>query len=677
LQLPEYLVKSKLIYVCITDLEGRYIYVNDSFNECYSFLRADFIGLDSLETVHESDRDVVSQAAMKCLQNPGESVPCFVRKPASESTKLWHLTNWELSAYFDEEGNLAGVMCIGNEVTLNDKHFDLLQVHPDSLIVLNANAEVIDFNFKEKHPLWQFKDSILSKNYFEFYPEDFRVEVRREFSTCLKEAVEGSFEYSIKNAQDGITYLKCYLSNISFNGSPHVLLLERDVTEEVKKSKLLIESSNRIENIWESMTDLFHVINKEGQIEYANSSWEEFFGIKGKDYIGKNIWELFPDSVNSQFYKAYNDAINNQKSVHFVEYYAPRDEWYDLNIYPNQRGVTVYTRNVTVTKKLEIKEKELKEQLNSVWDKLIDGYIKLNKNLEFTYTNNAWNALFGFKQNEVLGKAFIEVFPELLNDEILSLIELVGKTKEVKRHLSFFKKQELWINSAILPDGDGYNIFMQDASSQEKMKNAMSDLSFMTSHELRHEYAKLHSVINLLSVTKEDDQYLLKEANKSLIQINSLISVMNDKLTFNRDNSIRGNGNDYNEFDEVILIDDDHVINFINARVVRLLFKEAKVKSFIQGEKALDYLKQNDTSGNKLIFIDLNMPGFDGWDFLEAYSKFMVRSPVYVLTSSINPKDIERSLNYNEVVKFLTKPLSEEMLEAERIKPVGLSKQNL
>jgi response regulator of citrate/malate metabolism len=152
---------------------------------------------------------------------------------------------------------------------------------------------------------------------------------------------------------------------------------------------------------------------------------------------------------------------------------------------------------------------------------------------------------------------------------------------------------------------------------------------------------------------------------------------MNDKLTFNRDNSIRGNGNDYNEFDEVILIDDDHVINFINARVVRLLFKEAKVKSFIQGEKALDYLKQNDTSGNKLIFIDLNMPGFDGWDFLEAYSKFMVRSPVYVLTSSINPKDIERSLNYNEVVKFLTKPLSEEMLEAERIKPVGLSKQNL
>jgi response regulator of citrate/malate metabolism len=149
---------------------------------------------------------------------------------------------------------------------------------------------------------------------------------------------------------------------------------------------------------------------------------------------------------------------------------------------------------------------------------------------------------------------------------------------------------------------------------------------------------------------------------------------MNDKLTFNRDNSIRAGDKDVIEFDEVVLIDDDHVINFINARVIRLLFDSVKVKSFSQAEKALDYLRESDKEGRKLIFIDLNMPGFDGWDFLESYQKLQVKSRIYILTSSINPRDIERSMDYKEVVKFLTKPLSVELLEYERIRPLAGSK---
>jgi PAS domain S-box-containing protein len=325
---------------------------------------------------------------------------------------------------------------------------------------------------------------------------------------------------------------------------------------------------------------------------------------------------------------------------------------------------------------LESKEQLLETRLKDVWEKLIDGYVSIDKESKIIYANQAFISLFNLRESEVSGRSLEELIPELSEksqDFNIALQQTID-TGEVQKRICFFRDKDVWINAAFFPTDEGIDVYMQDISSAERLRNAMNDLSFMTSHELRHEYAKLHSVINLMSVAGEDEKYLLKEAHKSLIQINSLISVMNDKLTFNRDNSIRAGDKDVIEFDEVVLIDDDHVINFINARVIRLLFDSVKVKSFSQAEKALDYLRESDKEGRKLIFIDLNMPGFDGWDFLESYQKLQVKSRIYILTSSINPRDIERSMDYKEVVKFLTKPLSVELLEYERIRPLAGSK---
>jgi CheY-like chemotaxis protein len=62
-----------------------------------------------------------------------------------------------------------------------------------------------------------------------------------------------------------------------------------------------------------------------------------------------------------------------------------------------------------------------------------------------------------------------------------------------------------------------------------------------------------------------------------------------------------------------------------------------------------------------VIFLDLNMPISDGWEFLEEYAKIESRVPkkidVYVVSSSISPHDFERSKAYNVVKDFMIKPL--------------------
>ena len=69
----------------------------------------------------------------------------------------------------------------------------------------------------------------------------------------------------------------------------------------------------------------------------------------------------------------------------------------------------------------------------------------------------------------------------------------------------------------------------------------------------------------------------------------------------------------------------------------------------------------------QIILVDINMPILNGWDFLEAFEKMDADATknvrVYIYTSSIYYKDIEKAKNYKSVIKLITKPLSQEMID--------------
>jgi CheY-like chemotaxis protein len=88
------------------------------------------------------------------------------------------------------------------------------------------------------------------------------------------------------------------------------------------------------------------------------------------------------------------------------------------------------------------------------------------------------------------------------------------------------------------------------------------------------------------------------------------------------------------------------------------------------GQDAIEGLEQIADKGEclpQVIFLDLTMPIMDGWDFLEALKQSSMpgkeNMEIYVLSSSINPSDKTRALNYAQVKDYITKPLAEERLQ--------------
>ena len=128
----------------------------------------------------------------------------------------------------------------------------------------------------------------------------------------------------------------------------------------------------------------------------------------------------------------------------------------------------------------------------------------------------------------------------------------------------------------------------------------------------------------------------------------------------------------------VLLIDDDEINNFICINILTKIGFSESVKAFESGLDALDYLKELLSQGKteelpQVIFLDINMPIMNGWDFLEAYKELEKphKIALFMLSSSIYKADVERASKYDDVVEFVTKPLNEGSINALKEKYFG------
>ncbi len=118
---------------------------------------------------------------------------------------------------------------------------------------------------------------------------------------------------------------------------------------------------------------------------------------------------------------------------------------------------------------------------------------------------------------------------------------------------------------------------------------------------------------------------------------------------------------------KVAIVDDDNIFQFTTKIKIEKLLLAKEVLVFNDGEEIFNYLKETDLADlPSIILLDINMPLVDGWDFLELYKSVNEEKQkgieIYMLSSSINPVDVEKA-EVNEYVKdYITKPIRDQDL---------------
>ncbi len=117
----------------------------------------------------------------------------------------------------------------------------------------------------------------------------------------------------------------------------------------------------------------------------------------------------------------------------------------------------------------------------------------------------------------------------------------------------------------------------------------------------------------------------------------------------------------------IMLVDDNPDDNFFHEREIKKCNLDNAIIIKDNAEEALAYSKSRKKPPADLIFLDINMPGMNGWEFLEEYNKLdkevQGRAIVIMLTTSSNPDDMIQAKEWDFVIDYITKPLTQKILQ--------------
>ena len=125
---------------------------------------------------------------------------------------------------------------------------------------------------------------------------------------------------------------------------------------------------------------------------------------------------------------------------------------------------------------------------------------------------------------------------------------------------------------------------------------------------------------------------------------------------------------DFLPLKRVMLIDDDSICKLLVARMLKKYHFADEILSYENGSDALHYLSEHQYLLPEIIFLDLNMPHMSGYEFLKEFGtlnkNIQEYCPIVMLSSSTDPEDIRRTMEYRFVRLFLIKPLTHLKLES-------------
>jgi PAS domain S-box-containing protein len=197
----------------------------------------------------------------------------------------------------------------------------------------------------------------------DLHPED-REWVLETVRTNIARGAEHQLLYRIVRPDGAVRWLEAFGTFVhDASGKPIRLTgVCSDVTERVESEEA--RNALRIQRMLEGISDAFAIYDSDWTILFANQVGTALMGLRPADVIGKKVWELAPDAVDTRMHQELTRVLQTGQPATFEEHYAPRnqasDRWFEIHAYPvPDIGIAVYSRDITARRNQQALQQRL------------------------------------------------------------------------------------------------------------------------------------------------------------------------------------------------------------------------------------------------------------------------------------------------------------------------------
>jgi PAS domain S-box-containing protein len=256
---------------------------------------------------------------------------------------------------------------------------------PDAIILIDDQGRISKWNLESERLFgWKASEVVGKLLHDTIIPPEFREAHKRGMNRYLQSGESVIMGRSIdlwgvkKNGEQIDISLR--ISPLPHDEKRFFIGFMRDITErKLMENKLktfneelstqVEQKTSELTDIFERVTDGFIALDTNFCYTFLNKKAGQLIHHNPASLIGKCVWDIFPDAVGSETYRTFQKAMNEQIYICSTDYYEPLDLWQENHIYPSPKGLSVFIRDITESKRAEARVTEA----SNLADKLIDA----------------------------------------------------------------------------------------------------------------------------------------------------------------------------------------------------------------------------------------------------------------------------------------------------------------
>ncbi|EJN57185.1 PAS domain S-box protein [Halogranum rubrum] len=270
----------------------------------------------------------------------------------------------------------------------------ILEAVNDGVYVLDGDGVFVAVNASYETLTGFDREELLGAHASTVTGEAINAEAER-LQASLEQGDEVSMYRTDLPRADGTTVpIEAHLSLFPLGNGEHGRIgVVRDVSEREQLKSELDQFTDRV-------TDLLISLDTDWRYTYIDGKAERFLDGSVEDHLGDVIWERYEDAIDTDTEERYREAMETQKPVSFETQSSLGDEWFRINAYPSETGLSIYFQDIT-EKKARNRERERYE---TIVETVQDGIYTVDDEGRFTFVNDAYASMVGYSREELLGE---------------------------------------------------------------------------------------------------------------------------------------------------------------------------------------------------------------------------------------------------------------------------------